>query len=171
MMLACCSDHPGNNGVAVKAIDTVPAAPVSDTVLTKPEPVVSLFEYSDCKEACNDDERLISRSGSADSLFLRIGAIENCEGRFRPEIKLSHDTLAIDIKIQERYVKRKNGKTDTIIVSQECDCYFFFSIGIKNLPPGYKTILFDGHRIGSRKAEKISVPDEDIIYKKKKDSI
>jgi|GEM_PF-6341648 len=67
MGLACCSDHPHNNALGVKANDTVPVAPVPGTTFAEPkaEPVVSLFEYSDCKEGCNDDERIIFRHVSA----------------------------------------------------------------------------------------------------------
>lgn len=117
-------------------------------------PETFLFKYSECIGNCNDNERIISIKYKRDSLFLKIGSIQNCIGKFRPELKFHNDTLDIDIETNEYiFVKNKKGKIDTISTSLECDCYFYFEIGIRNLTSSHKTILLDGHKIGTKKSK------------------
>jgi hypothetical protein len=129
--------------------------PITDTYRKAKiiSPEVFLFKYSKCIENCKDDERIISIHQRSDSLILKIGSIQNCVGKFRLEIKVQNDTLSMDIRIKEEIRKRKDGTLDTIITSQECDCYYYFDIGIKNLTSGHKTVLLDGHIIGNKKSK------------------
>jgi TonB family protein len=122
-------------------------------------PETFFFKFSECIENCNDNERIISLKEKGDSLFLKFGTIQNCIGKFRPEIKSHNDTLEINIKINGEIIKRKNGRIDTIMVTNECDCYFYFEIGITNLLTGHKTILLDGHKIGTKPSKYIIEPE------------
>lgn len=109
-----------------------------------------LFSYSECKQNCNDYERIILKKYKGDTLILKIGSIQNCTGRFRLDLKSFGDTLDLDIKIKEKIIKRKSGKIDSIMEWTACDCYFYFNIGIKNVQKEYKAILINSHNFGRK---------------------
>lgn len=109
-----------------------------------------LFKYSEYIDNCKDYERIISEKYKNDTLILRIGSIQNCIGKFKLDLKSSKDTLNLDIHIKEEIIKRKNGKIDTILTENDCDCYYYFDIGIKNVKNEFKTILINGHKFGRK---------------------
>ncbi len=115
---------------------------VTDNV--KPE--IFLFKYSDCKQNCNDSERIISKKYKGDTLFLKIGSIQNCIGKFRLDIEKNAMNLNLNIKVKEEITKRKNGKVDTILTTLDCECYYYFEIGIKNIDNDFKSILLNGNK-------------------------
>lgn len=124
-----------------------------------------LFQYSECKNDCNDYERIISKTYKGDSIILRIGSIQNCTGKFRLETKSSGDSLDLIIKIKGEIRKRKNGTIDTLIMVADCECYYYFDIGLRNIPGKYKTILIDGHKFGRKQkglGEIIVLPAEKL---------
>ncbi|MFN0188648.1 MAG: hypothetical protein ACKVQV_08100 [Bacteroidia bacterium] len=118
----------------------------TQTVQLNKIPEIFSFSHSDCKTNVTGKDKLISSTHSGDSLILKFGSMQNCIGKFQPTCKLQNDTLALEIKIQEEYRTRKNGKIDTVIVSNDCDCYYYFDFGIKNISSGEKTILLNGHK-------------------------
>jgi hypothetical protein len=126
------------------------------------KPEVFLLNYSECKENCNDYERIISKKYTGDSLLLKVGLIQNCIGKFRLEIEKHEEKLNLNIKVKEEIIKRKNGKVDTILITNDCDCYFYFNIGIKNIDKEFKTILVNGKNL-TRQRNTSNINDQ-IIF-------
>lgn len=114
------------------------------------KPEIFLFKYSECKENCNDYERILSKKYKGDSLFLKIGSIQNCIGKFRLDIEKSDTKLNLGICVKEEIVKRKSGKVDTILTTDDCECYYYFDIGIKHIAKEFKSILINGNKLGGK---------------------
>jgi len=129
-------------------------------IIGKIEPEVFLFKYSECKENCNDYERIISKKYKGDTLLLKIGSIQNCYGKFRLEIDKNDKELNLDIKILEEIVKRKSGKVDTIVTMLDCECYYYFDIGIKHIEQEFKTILINGNKFGRKQKGHIEINEK-----------
>lgn len=121
-------------------------------VIDSIKPEIFLFKYSECIQNC-EYEKIHSKKYKGDSLLIKLGAIQNCVGKFKIEIHEMGSILDLKIDIKEELVKRKNGKIDTLIILAECECFYNFEIGIKNINKKFKTILVNGQRL-SRKSMK-----------------
>ena len=126
-------------------------------IIEKIEPEVFLFKYSECKENCSDYERVVSKKYKGDTLLLKIGSIQNCYGKFRLELDKNENELNLDIIILEEFVKRKSGKVDTIVTALDCECYYYFEIGIKHIEKEFKTILINGNSFGKKHKGQIEI--------------
>lgn len=113
-------------------------------------PEVFLFKYTECNENCHDDERIISREHKGDTLWLKTGSIQNCTGKFRLDLEKNENILNLNIKVKEELVKHKNGKVDTILIISDCECYYYFDIGIIHVDKDFKTILINGRKPGRK---------------------
>lgn len=144
---------------------------VTDTIkdsIPPPAPVLPeafLFKYSECMGNCIEEPGIRSIKDKGDSVFLKVAAIENCIAKFEHSLRYSHDTLWIDIQIKPELIKNRKGGYDTIEVMSECDCYFYFDIGIKNLIHGHKVIYIDGYEMGKGKPTKYLL-EPDIEFPK-----
>ncbi|HPS71335.1 MAG TPA: hypothetical protein PLM70_03720 [Bacteroidales bacterium] len=118
----------------------------SINVIDNSNPEVYLFKYSECIQNC-EYEKIYSKKCKGDTLLIKLGAIQNCIGKFKIEIHEKGSILDLKIDVKEELVKRKDGKIDTLIVLTECECFYNFEIGIKNINKKYKTILVNGQRL------------------------
>lgn len=128
-------------------------------------PKIYLFEYSKCIEQCNNYKSIINKKYSNDSLVLRIGALNNCVGKFTIEIDKNNDVINIIINpIHKKYINRDGIEITEI---KECLCYFYFDIGIKGVYESNKEILLNGHEfIGTgfyREEENEDIEDSEIV--------
>ena len=164
MLMACNSNNASQENTSAQVTplqtDTATLAPI-DTVaeIEHISPEVFAFKYSECQESCNDYEHIISKRYAHDTLWLKVASIENCIANFRLELKESGDTLDLNIRVQEKIIKRENGDIDTLVTMLTCDCFFYFTIGIKNIQTPYKTILLEGKHRGRTN----NIPEEPEI--------
>ncbi len=127
------------------------------SIVDNENPEVFLFKYSECDKNCNDFERIISKKHKGDTLLLKIGSIQNCIGKFRLDIEKNDTKLNLDIKVKEEIVKRKNGTVDTILTTLDCECYYYFDIGIKHIDKEFKTILINGKKFGRKQKGQVEM--------------
>lgn len=75
----------------------------------------------------------------------------NCIEGFHLELKPMSDTLDIRIKLHEEIITLANGKIDTVVTATtDCDCFFFFDIGIKHVLKPFRVFLINGQSFGKK---------------------
>ncbi|MEI6349179.1 MAG: hypothetical protein WCP69_14620 [Bacteroidota bacterium] len=52
--------------------------------------------------------------------------------------------------MKEEIVKSKSGKVHTILTIHDCECFYYFDIGIKHIDKEFKTILINGNKFGRK---------------------
>ena len=97
-------------------------------------PEIYLFKHSECGGNCGDTKQIIYENKKARQLFLKFGTVKNCIGKFKHEINVENDVLIIKIGVKGN-------------VSLDCECFFNFEIGIKNVNHSFKYILVNGEKI------------------------
>lgn len=165
MLMACNSNNASQETTAAAfsplQTDTANITTIDTAANIDPiKPEVFTFTYSECQESCNDYEHILSKRYAHDTLWLKVASIENCIGEFRLELKESGDTLDLNIRIKGKIINRKNGDIDTLVMLLDCECFYYFTIGIKNIQTPYKTILLEGKHRGRTN----NMPEEPEIH-------
>lgn len=158
LLILSCND---NAGVICSAKKCMPAVKKNSklsllAIIVKENfriPEEFLFKYSECRDNCNDPEGIISKRYCGDTLKIRLGTIMNCAGGFTFDIKTVKDTLDLRIGLKSQIYKRSDGTVDTFTVVADCDCYFYFDIGIRNVKKPFSVFLINGHKPGSKRMD------------------
>ena len=147
IILVCCNSKEtscNNNPATTNNIDSsLSTLPVKNIELTSS---LIFFNQSKCIESYEKGEKIISKTLHSDTLSIKITSVQNCETNYEGNFRFIKDTLDLIIKQQPNIIKHKNGKVDTIYLTQECYCLYKFSLKINHIDSLPKIIKLNGKR-------------------------
>ncbi len=102
------------------------------------------YKQSNCKATTVSIEKILHKALRSDTLVVKVRGTKNCDTQYKGDFRFTDNHLNLSLTRLPKIVKRKNGQTDTIYTTQECDCVYEFTYTINHIRAMPQTISLNG---------------------------
>jgi len=147
VMLACSNNS--NQKINANVVDdyNVPNAPSNTPTPTHTQistkHALIMFKQSDCKPNTQASEKFLHKELRSDTLLVKVRSTQNCDTQYKGDFNFSDNHLNLTLTQLPKIIKRKNGETDTVYTSHECNCVYEFTYSINNTYTTPQTITLN----------------------------
>jgi hypothetical protein len=102
------------------------------------------FKQSKCKSTESMSEKILHKELRSDTLIVKVRGNQNCDTQYKSEFNFTDDHLNLSTSQLPHIIKLRNGQTDTLYSTYQCNCVYEFTYTISHVHILPQAITFNG---------------------------